>query len=515
MRIALHTLAAAGLAALAAGCTVQNTTAPPLAGPSEFALSLAIQAVPDSIVQDGASQSSVSIEARGPDGRPVRALALRAEMRVNGVVQDFGTLSARTVVTGEDGRARLTYTAPPQPVESTGTGNIVSIFITPIGGDYRGEASRQVDIRLIPPGVIIPPNGAPVPSFVVTPTPVTTFTNVTFDASGTTDEGVPCGGACAYRWTFGDGGSASGQIVTYQYRTAGTFTATLTVTDARGTTASTSQSVSVTASAAPTASFTFSPTTPATSQDIFFNASASRPAAGRTIVSYQWNFGSGSTAQGVTVTKRYDTPGTYNVTLNVTDDANQVGTVTQSVTVGGTGTGPQPVFTFSPTNPDVNTTIFFDASATRGPTAIVEYRFTWGDNTPDTVGSSPIAQHRFATAGTYTVRLTVRDTANRIATTTQSVTVSATPTQLVPSLSFSPTNPRVGTVVNFNASSSTGPNPITQYEFNFGDGSAAVIGTSPTTTHTFTTAATYNVRLTIRDSAGGVAAVTVTVTVSP
>ncbi|MCC7242391.1 MAG: hypothetical protein IT180_10745, partial [Acidobacteria bacterium] len=45
------------LAAVAASCTVKDTDAPALAGPSELALSLSLQALPDSIYQDGSSQS--------------------------------------------------------------------------------------------------------------------------------------------------------------------------------------------------------------------------------------------------------------------------------------------------------------------------------------------------------------------------------------------------------------------------------------------------------------------------
>jgi PKD repeat protein len=108
---------------------------------------------------------------------------------------------------------------------------------------------------------------------------------------------------------------------------------TLRVTNAGGQTAQISQTVVVAAGTAPTATFVFSPQSPRTSQDIFFTAEASRAASGRRIVAYDWNFGSGRTGTGVTVAKRYDTPGTYNVTLTVTDDAFQQATTTQSVTV--------------------------------------------------------------------------------------------------------------------------------------------------------------------------------------
>ena len=44
----------------------------------------------------------------------MRNLTLRTETRVGGTPVDFGTLSARSVVTGSDGKATLVYTAPPR-----------------------------------------------------------------------------------------------------------------------------------------------------------------------------------------------------------------------------------------------------------------------------------------------------------------------------------------------------------------------------------------------------------------
>ena len=97
-----------------ASCTVKETEAPSLSGPSELALSLNVQANPDTILQDGAAQSVITVDARGPNGQPVRNLSMRVDMRVGDVFADFGTLSTRTVVTGDDGMARFTYTAPPR-----------------------------------------------------------------------------------------------------------------------------------------------------------------------------------------------------------------------------------------------------------------------------------------------------------------------------------------------------------------------------------------------------------------
>lgn len=337
------------LAITVAGCTVKKTEVPPLAGPSELGLSVQVRVTPDILGQDGLSQASIEITARGPDSRPVASVPLRVETEVSGVLADYGRLSTRTVVTGSDGIARLTYTAPPPLAEPVDNFTVVLVKVTPINGDYANAIERTAEIRLVPPGngVILPPNTLPVAAFEITPTPVTTYVPVTFDASLTRDGGAPCGANCSYAWNFGDGGSGSGMVVSHEYRSPGTFVARLTVTDIRGGTSTTSQSVSVTQIAGPTADFVFSPAEPRFGQEVFFNASASKATAPLRIVAYDWDFGTGRAGSGMTVAKRYDVdlipagalPGdevSFNVTLKVHDDSfspNGVGVTTKQVRI--------------------------------------------------------------------------------------------------------------------------------------------------------------------------------------
>ncbi len=325
-------------------CTVKKTEAPPLAGPSELGLAIRTSIFPDVLDWDGFSQSSVEIVARGPDGRPKGAVPVRAEIRVGGQVVDFGRLSTKTVVTGDDGVARLTYTSPPAPAEPVDTFTVVSLVLTPIGNDFNGSDSRFVEVRLVPRGVIFPPNDAPKPDFIVTPSTVTTFTPAIFNASTTTDEGAPCGASCSYSWDFGDGSSGSGMVTNHEYKTANTFSVKLTVVDSRRQSAFVTKTVTVTSADKPKADFVFSPTAPRFGQDIFFNAASSTASPGRKIVSYDWDFGSGRTGTGMTIAKRYDAPASpvppvavsYTVTLTVSDDTfspGGIGVVSKTVPV--------------------------------------------------------------------------------------------------------------------------------------------------------------------------------------
>ena len=335
---------------------------------------------------------------------------LRAEVLVDGVVLDLGTLSSKTAITGDDGKTRLTYTAPPPAAVATSATTTVAIRITASGGELRADVSRQVEISLLSPDSRGVAAGPPVPAFVVSPALIVTRSPATFDASGTTDDGARCGSACSFAWSFGDSSSGAGETVTHAYSAAGSYVVTLTVTDGGGVSATTSRTVTVQALARPTADFSFSPVSPSASQDIFFTAEKATAAVGRRLVAYDWDFGSGRLGSGLTIVKRYDTPASYVVTLTVTDDAGEKGVTDRTVTVVPLA-GPTALMSFSPATATTATTVIFDAVASSpSPGArITSYTFNFGDGTGLGPTTSPTATHTFAATGTYVVRLTVTD----------------------------------------------------------------------------------------------------------
>ena len=326
MRTIKLSLVAAVAASVFAGCTVEDVDAPPLAGPSSLARTILMIVDRDTLVQDGQQEAAIQLRAIVQPGQSEN-VRLHAQVFVDGVPQDFGTLSNKSPITP----TTIFYRAP----AATGqTPTTITIAVTPTdSGDFRAETSRQVDIRLIPPGVILPVNPNLIASFTFTPATPRVLDTVTFNASTTLNGGTACGQNCSYAWNFGDGTTGSGQVITHQYRSISTFPVALTVTDQRGATAQTIQPVPVSAAAPPTVTFTFSPTAPEPGKTLFFNASESKAAEGRALVDFFWDFGDGTTASGAAVSHVYETAGSYVVTLKVTDDAGTFAVVSQAVAV--------------------------------------------------------------------------------------------------------------------------------------------------------------------------------------
>jgi len=415
------TLAALGaVLALSAGCTLKSQDAPPLSGPSELGTSITLTASPDAINQDGGSQSLITITARDSKGNPLRSLSLRTDIFVGGIHTDFGTLSARSVVTDSNGRATLIYTAPAAPAgPAVDTNTTVTIVATPLGTDFANEVSRLVTIRLLPVGVVVPPDGLN-PQFTFTPSSPLDHQPVLFDASTSTSAaGNPI---VSYAWDFGDGQTSSGRQQTHAFNMAGTYFVTLTIADGVGRTAQTSQQVDVGAGVGPAVSFTTSPGDPRVGEVVNFNAAATVPAPGRRIVSYLWDFGDGEqkTTSTASTTHDYQRVGTFTVTLTATDDAGHTGTATISLTISADT--PTAAFTSTQLSPTSSHTMTFDgnsSSAIPGRT-ITSYSWNFGDGTS---GSGATTNHTYAAGGTYTVTLTVTDSAGKTGRTSSTVTV--------------------------------------------------------------------------------------------
>ena len=205
--------------------------------------------------------------------------------------------------------------------------------------------------------------------------------------------------------------------------------------------------------------------------------------------------------------------------MTVTDTAGNFSTATTQVSVSAApDLPPNASLTLTPgfgTAP-LNVTADASASTDGDSTPIDTYKFDFGDGSA-IVGpqAGATASHTYSVAGTYTVKVTVTDTAGNSSIATTQIKVS--PPDLPPSaaLSVTPTRGLAPLAVTADASGSTDTDdtPIASYKFDFGDGSAAVgPQTSAIATHSYVLPGTYTLTVTVTDTGGKFSKTTTQVT---
>ncbi|MGC9530023.1 MAG: PKD domain-containing protein [Candidatus Bipolaricaulaceae bacterium] len=177
--------------------------------------------------------------------------------------------------------------------------------------------TRTLTVNLSP----VAPNQPPVAQFTVMPSAPMVGTSVTFDASGSYD---PDGYITNYRWDFdGDGTfDRSGRVTSWTFFAPGTYSVQLVVTDDQGATGQQTRRVAVGApNQPPVPQFSIVPPNPTVGTTVTFDASGSYDPDGY-LTAYQWDLdGDGSVDHyGQAVSQTYYAPGTYTVTLYITDD---------------------------------------------------------------------------------------------------------------------------------------------------------------------------------------------------
>ena len=189
----------------------------------------------------------------------------------------------------------------------------VSLLVTDSNGST-ASSTQQV--------VIEAPNAPPMAAFTASSQGLT----ATVDASASTDAD---GHIASYAWAWGDSTpGATDQVASHKYGAAGTYTVSLTVTDDRGATATSTQDVVVT-HADPVANFTASTSGARVNVD-----GGSSSASDGASLAYDWNWGDGTAhGSGATASHTYGTAGEFDVTLTVTDALGGTHLTTQTVTV--------------------------------------------------------------------------------------------------------------------------------------------------------------------------------------
>jgi PKD repeat protein len=347
------------------------------------------------------------------------------------------------------------------------------------------------DIGNITPTPTAPTPVSPVANFIATPTSgeaplAVNFTDLSTNAP------------TAWTWDFGDNATSDQRNPIHTYTTAGTYTVTLTATNAAGSDDEVKTGYITVSSGggsgggeAPVANFTANITegnAPLAVQ--FTDTSTGVP------TSWAWDFGDGNTATEQNPIHTYESPGNYSVTLNA---SNAYG---YNVSAPTTITVLEPLvanFTYTPNEGNAPLAVTFNDTSTGNVTA---WSWDFGDGNTSTE-KNPI--HTYVSAGNYTISLNASNAYGfNVSTVTDAVRVLEPPTA---AFTATPTEGNAPLAVTFN-DTSTGN--VTAWLWNFGDGNTS---TEQNPIHTYAAEGTYTVTLNASNAYGYNVSAPVTITV--
>jgi PKD repeat protein len=340
-------------------------------------------------------------------------------------------------------------------------------------------------------------------------------------------------------WNFGDGTSQpsltpADAFVTHDYLAAGTYTATLTVTDSWGSTDTATQTVVIGTSGMPVGKISASAVTGSVPLTVTFDASASSDDVGITNYRWRWNDSTSDTSTtSSTVTHTFNTAGTYRVRMRALDaDGNRAETFVQiyagTTPPGGGGSEPHSLINVGSREMMLTNAHSFSGVNSFDPNpsgSIVSYAWNFGDYltcddaspNPGCVASGATTTYTFPEAKLYSVSLEVEGALGRKKTTFKDVfAVNAGHAPRAVAL------PRLASgvaplEVSLKGSGSFDYDGTLTYLWEFND-PACVTGCTSTdadATYTYSTEGIYQPKLTVTDSDGNRHESIVPVTVNP
>jgi gliding motility-associated-like protein len=281
-----------------------------------------------------------------------------------------------------------------------------------------------------------------------------------------------------WEWDFGDATTASSSTPTHVFRSAGSFTVTLTITNSAGCRKLFSMPNYINVNPGVTPGFTYSDPgvcrAPAT---VNFTDNSNGPGT----LSYNWSFGDGGSASTPSPSHTFNSNGTYHTVLTVSSSLGCTDSMVKSISVGLVNTD-----IAVPPHICPRQVVTFQNSSNPRP---VSSRWSFSTGATDTL---PNASTSFPASGTYTVHLV-----NTYATCVDSVTKTFT-VSTVPQTSFTVSDsgrcqPTLN--VQFTNTSSLSTN----YVWLFGDSSSSTVANP---SHSYTSLGAFDVTLIATDTSG-------------
>jgi hypothetical protein len=264
----------------------------------------------------------------------------------------------------------------------------------------------------------------------------------------------------------------------------------------------------------PHAEFTWTPPTPIPEETILFNASASYDFDGY-ITLYEWDWNSDGvyeeSSATPTATHSWDSPGSYEVTLRVTDNSSLTGQKSKTIEV--IPSPPSPPKIYGTTTGIVNVSYTFYTDAITNPNGDAFYfMWNWGDgNITDWLGPFPSGQtitgsHAWTHAGVYEVRAKIKWTGGESDwSAPHNITIVNNSGPTAPIIK-GPTHGKTGVMYNYTFNSTVQVGDGVSYWINWGDGTqnytSGHSGNETLVNHTWSKKGTYTVKARAQDMFG-------------
>jgi PKD repeat protein len=361
----------------------------------------------------------------------------------------------------------------------------------------REAEPHSVDPKTLPIYIRVGPEV--MTDFTATPTTVATGVEVQFTDLSTSADPV-----VSWSWDFGDGSILEGtdpavhKNPRHAYTAADTYTVTLTAENQYRKKTMTKVGY-ITVYPAVVASFTADHTAaPIGGLISFTDTSTESP------TSWSWDFGDGTIEVIQNPSHTYTAAGVYSVTLTASNaySTSPPKTRIDYITVFEPVTA---AFTADPLEGSTPLTVTF----TDGSTGDVD-TWSWdfnGDNVADSDLEAP--SYTFSAAGDHVVTLTAWNKLRPDLTSTASATIKV---DSLPTASFTTSTSSGSRPLSVTFTDTSSGNPVS-WSWDF-DGNGTVDDTTRSPTHTYATADTYTVRLTVSNQAGGSSPATTTIVVT-
>lgn len=330
---------------------------------------------------------------------------------------------------------------------------------------YLGQTSADITVNGQPNGFYV------ASAFACPSDPVQFGTNVT---------------APFYTWNFGDGTiiNSNSSGITHGYSSQGIFTVSLSFFDNTcGTNYTVTEDITILSSLVNFGGYPYL----SVSDTVVCPNAPVHMGINNTYQAYAWNFDNGNFGTLQMEQASYASTGVYDVSVTITNGCGVDTTLFEQIDVNNGVPAPS-VPINGPTEVCLGEEFFVSAY---GPPNLT-YTWDMGDGSPLSTGPESYHYHQYATAGSYTVTLTIENGCGNTSTQYYAIDASTTAPVYGAQLDLYPDNVCPGDALNYWLP------PTFDYYIDFGDGSGETEGY----THTYTATGTYPIYAIVQNACG-------------